>query len=74
MGSTLACCGKNEADPNNLTTTGWDSKGGANIKLAIVVKIQAHMRGFLARKRVKRIRNQGGSAGKSMMYYNNMSN
>jgi hypothetical protein len=73
MGSSLACCGKNEVDPNNLTTSGWDTKG-SNLKITTIVRIQAHIRGYLGRKRVKRIRNQGGSAGKSMMYYNNMSN
>ena len=69
---TMACCGKTDADPNNLTTAGFEGKGLNSYKLSTVLKIQAVMRGFLARKRVKRIRNSGGSAAKSMMYYNNL--
>ena len=70
----MACCGKSEADPNNLITSSFDTKGFSGIKISTIVLIQAHMRGFMARKRVRRIRNTNGSAAKSMMYYNNLGN
>ena len=41
MGSSLACCGKNAEDPNNVTTDFIHSKGDPRIKdkIALIVKI-----------------------------------
>jgi hypothetical protein len=52
----MACCGKSEADPNNITNDpfyGKDSHTVSADKLRMIIKIQALLRGALARKRVK---------------------
>lgn len=65
MGSSLACCGKSDSDPNNINTElGKDFNSGA--KLKYIIKIQAVMRGYLGRKRVKLIKDSMGV--KSMMH------
>ncbi len=40
MGNAMACCGKSEADPNNINTAGFvgETKGG-HLKIAPIVKI-----------------------------------
>ncbi len=54
MGNSFACCGKNDADPNNVDTNKLsDTKGG--IKIRAIVKVQALIRGYLTRKKVKAI-------------------
>lgn len=65
----MACCGKNESDPNNVNTDMFtrDYQGNNNIKL--IVKIQAGIRGFLARRRVAKLRSSVGT--KSMMHHSN---
>lgn len=52
MGGAVACCGKNEADPNNINTTGFHKGSYNNLNIGLIVRMQAAMRGFLARKRV----------------------
>ena len=68
MGSAMACCGKSEADANNLNTnSGIVTVGkGAHLKIETIVKMQAAMRGFLARKRVHQLRQSNG--GRTMMH------
>ena len=52
MGNSLACCGKSDSDPNNINTEfGGEFKSAS--KLRQIIKIQAHFRGFLTRKRVR---------------------
>lgn len=67
MGNAMACCGKTDSDPNNINTGGFGvgttgDKKGSHLNIVLVVKIQAAIRGYLDRKRVKRIKNQGGRA------------
>jgi hypothetical protein len=40
MGNAMACCGKNDPDPNNINTAGFggDTKGG-HLKIAQIIKI-----------------------------------
>ena len=52
MGNSLACCGKNEADPNNFKVDEFNNLKGSD-KIRMIIKIQAFFRGVLARKRVK---------------------
>lgn len=55
MGNSFACCGKSDTDPNNINTElGREFNSGA--KLRYIIKIQSHFRGFLARKRVRSIK------------------
>jgi len=53
MGNSMACCGKSESDPNNINTAGFSRDINSSDKIALIIKIQAGMRGFLARRRVK---------------------
>ena len=64
MGNSLACCGKNESDPNNLDTTKLGNYQGAT-KLRSIIRIQSIFRGYMARKRVKALKETYGV--KSMM-------
>lgn len=64
MGNSLACCGKNEADPNNLDTGKLNQYNGP-AKLRSIIRIQSIFRGFMARKRVKALKETSGV--KSMM-------
>ena len=65
MGSAMACCGKQEDDQNNLNTQGFTKDMHSNDKIRRIVKIQAIFRGYLTRKRVRALRDSGGT--KSMM-------
>ncbi len=69
MGSAMGCCGKTEEDANNLNTGTLGREHYGIDKIRRIVKIQAHIRGFLARKRVKVLRATSG--GKSMMNHFN---
>ena len=56
MGNTMACCGKSEADPNNITNEPFYGQASSSVsadKLKYIIKIQAFVRGELARKRVR---------------------
>lgn len=55
MGNTFACCGKSDVDPNNLDTSRFQNYQGPS-KLRAIIKVQAVFRGFLARKRVKALK------------------
>jgi hypothetical protein len=71
MGSAIGCCGKQEDDPNNVTTNHNLNKDfHSSDKLRRIVAIQSVFRGFLARKRVKAIK-ESGSGMKSMMHHFN---
>ncbi len=70
MGNAMACCGKSEPDPNDFKTLGHVDTKGSALKIAQIVKIQAHIRGYLDRKKVKKI-NSGGGARQLMMHQNN---
>jgi len=70
MGNAMACCGKSEADPNNINTAGFLGEGKkGHLNIAQIVKIQALMRGYLDRKKVKKINYNGGR--QLMMHQNN---
>jgi len=67
----MACCGKTDSDPNNVNTSGFTNQGdrkGAHFNIQSVVKMQSLIRGFLARRRVQRLRE---SSGRRMMHYGN---
>ena len=58
----MTCCGKNDFEPNEVQT---DPFGGMKDlksvdKIALIVRIQKQFRGFMSRKRVKRLRETGG--------------
>lgn len=61
----MACCGKQEEDANNLNTQGFNKDVHSNDKIRRIVKIQSLFRSYMARKRVKAIRE--GTGTKSMM-------
>ena len=74
----MACCGKNDADPNNINTDqfgkGHDYLHQAD-KIKTIIRIQAAFRGYMARKRVRSLRFSGG--GRTMMHaanYNGVAN
>lgn len=69
MGTTMGCCGKNDSDPNNITTDLFHKDMAGHDKLGIIIKIQAVIRGALARKRVRKLKASEGT--KSMMYHAN---
>jgi IQ calmodulin-binding motif len=70
MGNSLACCGKNDSDPNNINTElGKEQSNSA--KMRAIVKIQSLFRAVMARKRVKALRESMGV--KSMMHHANFS-
>ena len=50
MGNAMACCGKNESDPNNFKVDDFSNIKGD--KLRMIIRLQAAFRGYLARKRV----------------------
>lgn len=64
MGNSFACCGKSDVDPNNLDTTKFQNYQGPS-KLRAIIRLQAAFRGFLARRRVKTMKESMGV--KSMM-------
>jgi hypothetical protein len=68
MGNSLACCGSNEEDPNNMTTGNLGRDLHSPDKIRMIIKIQATFRGYLDRKRVGSLRVTGGH--KSMMHSN----
>ena len=39
MGQTLACCGKNETDPNNMNTDNFQRHFQERDKLRLIIKI-----------------------------------
>lgn len=54
----MACCSKQDIDSNDIKTSDFNSKWQDMKhadKMALIVRIQSVFRGFLARKRVKRI-------------------
>jgi len=67
MGSAMGCCGKSDEDANNMsigaTLGGRDFQSGDKFKR--IVKIQAAIRGYLTRKRIRGLKDQDGF--KSMM-------
>lgn len=64
MGQTLGCCGKSEIDSNDIKTnndfTNQYSRLKHSDKVIMIVRIQAGIRGFLARKRVRKLRESRG--------------
>ncbi len=64
MGNSLACCGKNDTDPNNLDTGKLGQYSGPS-KLRAIIRIQAIFRGYMDRKRVRALKETYGV--KSMM-------
>jgi hypothetical protein len=68
MGNAMTCCGKSDSDANNINTGTLQGLSSAE-RIRVIVKIQSIFRGFLARKRVKAIRESGGI--RSMMNHNN---
>ena len=75
MGQTLACCSTSEVDNNDVKTnffayTDSQSPHFAALKLsdriALVIRLQAAVRGFLARKRVRLMKDSYGRVGGMM--------
>jgi hypothetical protein len=59
----MACCGKSEIDSNDIKTndfTKYYQKLKHSDKVALIVKIQAFFRGYRARQRISKIRDQRG--------------
>jgi hypothetical protein len=59
----MACCGKSEIDSNDVKTNDFTKhyqKLKHSDKVALIIKIQAFFRGFRARKRIQKIREQTG--------------
>ena len=48
----MMCCNKSNHDLNNIYTAGLDAKGN-HLKITTIVKIQAVMRGYMTRKKMK---------------------
>ena len=74
MGQNLTCCSNSNVDTTNDFKTN-DFKNQYKItkdKMHLIIRIQAAFRGFLARKRVQRIREQTGYTGGGM--FNKMMN
>lgn len=71
----MACCGKSEIDSNDIKTNDFTKhlqKLHGSDKISLIIRIQANFRGFLARKRVQRMRetmgyNNPGMAGRFHM-------
>lgn len=72
MGNGMACCGKQDDDPNNLNTATLGKDKHSLNKLRMIVKIQAAIRGYLTRKRVRGLK-EGQFGGKAMMNHFNFS-
>jgi hypothetical protein len=68
MGSTLACCGKSDSDPNNINTD-LIKDFNSSAKLKSIIRIQTLFRGFLARRRVRQLKESMGV--RSMMHNTN---
>ena len=69
----MACCGNSEVDKNDISTQGQAQAFGRDAlrhpnALWRIVHIQAVIRGFLARKRVRQIKM---SSGYNFMQYHN---
>ncbi len=63
MGQSFACCSNNNVDNNDIKTNDFHnslSKLKSADKIALIVKLQAAFRGYMARKRVQRIRENTG--------------
>lgn len=59
----MACCGKSEIDNTDIKTNDFHDHYKHlkySDKVALIVRLQAAFRGYLARKRVYRIREQYG--------------
>lgn len=73
----MACCSNNNVDNNDIKTNDFNNAFNRlkqSDKILLVIRIQAAMRGFLARKRVQRIREQSGySRGAGGMFNNHAS-
>ena len=68
MGNSLACCGSNDNDPNNMNTDNLVKDLHSADKIRMIIRIQAAFRGYMDRKRVGSLRVTGGH--KSMMHSN----
>ena len=68
MGNSLACCGSNEQDPNNMDTNNFVKDLHSADKIRMIIRIQSAFRGYMARKRVGSLRVTGGQ--RSMMHSN----
>jgi hypothetical protein len=73
MGQAMACCGKSDIDSNDIKTNFLGLTAGdqlthsphfaslkASDRLVIVLKLQAAFRGYMARKRVRMIKDSLG--------------
>ncbi len=67
----MACCGKSEPDPNDFKTLNHNDTKGSGLKISQIIKIQALMRGYLDRKKVKKINNNNLGGRQLMMHQNN---
>lgn len=71
MGQAFGCCGTNDGqDMGNVTTTGGTVSQDKMLK---IIKMQALVRGFLARRRFARHFGQTNSQGRAMMHHDNFS-
>lgn len=56
MGTYLTCCGTNDEDKRATTESGLARKTYSNLtpnEIALLIKVQARFRGFLARKKIR---------------------
>jgi hypothetical protein len=63
MGQAMACCGKSEIDSNDVKTNDFTNAYKQlkhSDKIKVIVRIQAFVRGCLARKRVQKLREYRG--------------
>ena len=76
MGQTFACCSNNNVDNNDIKTNDFNnalSRLKQSDKLYLIVKIQSTFRGYLTRKRVRRLRESNGYGGGRGGMFNNHS-